>query len=54
MPAPPGDLTAPRLKQWIDGRELQLVETQRAGLRLASTYDACAKHSPAPADGSGQ
>lgn len=45
LPAPAGDMTASKLEAWIDGRELQLVETQRAGSRLAILYLACAKQS---------
>ena len=45
IPAPAGDMTASKLEAWIDGRELQLVETQRAGTRLSTLYMACAKQS---------
>jgi hypothetical protein len=45
LPAPAGDMTASKLEAWIDGRELQLVETQRAGSRLSTLYLACAKQS---------
>jgi hypothetical protein len=45
LPAPAGDMTASKLEAWIDGRELQLVETQHAGSRVANLYLACAKQS---------
>lgn len=45
IPAPAGDMTASKLKAWIDGRELQLVATERAGSRVANLYLACAKQS---------
>ncbi len=41
IPAPKGDLTASRLKTWIDAREMQLVRTQNAGKRTVNLYEAC-------------
>jgi hypothetical protein len=40
--APPaGDLTASRLKAWIDAREMQLARVQHAGGRVINQYEAC-------------
>jgi hypothetical protein len=40
---PPGDLTASKVKQWLDAREVQLRGVQQAGNRVASQYEACAR-----------
>jgi hypothetical protein len=40
---PAGDLTASKMKAWIDTREVQFRATQQAGNRVATQYEACAR-----------